>query len=99
MKSQIETTYLTKEIRVGKILEHKHRLIHVKVNCHEHKLDILRKSPSLKGTRIFIKEDLIPKEEAQLRKEVQRVKDERKVGKWEIIRNKKVFIIYSLKHE
>lgn len=41
-KSQIQTTYLTEEIRLGKILEHKHRLIHVKVICNDHKLDILR---------------------------------------------------------
>jgi len=67
-KSQIQTTYLTEAIRVGKILEHKHRLICVKVSCNGHKLDILRKSPSLKGTRIFINEDLIPKDQVELRK-------------------------------
>ena len=77
---------------VGKIFEHKHRLIHVKVSCNDHKLDILRKSPSLKGMRIFIHEELIPKDQAELRKEVQKVKEARKEGKWAIIRNRKTII-------
>jgi hypothetical protein len=44
---------------------------------------------SLKGSRIFISEDLILKEQVELRKEVQKVKEARKEGKWEIIRNRK----------
>ena len=55
-------------------------------------MDILRKSPSLKGTRIFINEDLIPEDQAELRKEVQKVNDARKVEKWAIIRNRKAII-------
>ena len=42
--------------------------------------------------RIFIKEDLIPEDQAELRKEVQKVKEARKEGKWEIIRNRKAVI-------
>lgn len=71
-KSQIQTTYLTQETHIGKILEHKHKLICVKVSCNDHKLDIFRKCPSLKGTRIFINEDIIPEDLDELRKEVQR---------------------------
>jgi hypothetical protein len=41
----------------------------------------------LKGSGIFINEDLIPKDQDELRKEVQKVKQDRKEGKWEIIRN------------
>jgi hypothetical protein len=86
-KSQIETTYIIEAKRLGKIIEHKDRLIHVKVSCNDHKYGILSKSPSLKGSRIFINEDLIPEDQVELRKEVQKVKEARKEGKWAIIRN------------
>jgi hypothetical protein len=88
-KSQIDTTYLK---RLGKIIDHKDRLIHVKVSCTDHKYSILSKSPSLKGSAIFINEDLIPEDEAELRKEVQKVKEARKEGKWAIIRNRKAIV-------
>jgi hypothetical protein len=60
-KSQIETTCLIEAKRLGKIIEHKDRLIHVKVSSNDHKYGILSKSPSLKGSGIFINEDLIPR--------------------------------------
>jgi hypothetical protein len=88
-KSQIDTTYLK---RLGKIIDHKDRLIHVKVSCTDHKYSILSKSPSLKGSTIFINEDLIPEDQAELRKEVQKVKEARKEGKWAIIRNRKAIV-------
>jgi hypothetical protein len=62
-------------------------LICVKVSCNDHKYNILSKSLSLKGSGIFINEDLIPKDQAELRKEFQKVKEDRKEGKWAIIRN------------
>jgi hypothetical protein len=62
-------------------------LIHVKVSCTDHKYSILSKCPSLKGSEIFLNEDLIPEEQAEPRKEVQKVKEARKEGKWAIIRN------------
>ena len=58
----------------------------------DHKYDILSKTSSLKGTGIFINEDFIPEDHAELRKEVQKVKEARKEGKWAIIRNRKVVI-------
>ena len=58
----------------------------------DNKYDILSKTSSLKGTGIFINEDLIPEDQAELRKEVQKVKEARKEGKWAIIRNRKAFI-------
>jgi hypothetical protein len=59
------------------------------VSSNAHKYDILSKSKnqSLKGSGIFINEDLIPEDQAKLRKEVQKVKEARKEGKWAIIRN------------
>ena len=78
--------------RLGKIIDHKYRLILVKVSCNDHKYNILSKSPSLKGSGIFINEDLIPEDQAELRKEVQKVKEARKEGKWTIIRNKKYIV-------
>jgi hypothetical protein len=42
---------------------------------------------SLKGSWIFINEDLIPEDQVEFSKEVQKVKEIRKEGKWEIIRN------------
>jgi hypothetical protein len=67
-------------------------LIFVKVSCNDHKYSILSKSLSLKGPRIFINDDLIPEDQVELRKEVQKVKEARKEGKWEIIRNRKAIV-------
>ena len=41
---------------------------------------------------IFINEDLIPEDQAELRKEVQKVKEARKEGKRVIIRNRKAIV-------
>jgi hypothetical protein len=62
------------------------------VSSNAHKYDILSKTLSLKGSGIFINEDLIPEDQAKLRKEVQKVKEARKEGKWAIIRNQKAII-------
>ena len=67
-------------------------MIRINVSFTDHKYDILSKTSSLKGTRIFINEYLILEDQAQLRKEVQKVKEARKEGKWAIIRNRKVVI-------
>jgi hypothetical protein len=91
-KSQIETISLIEEKRLGKTIEHKDRLIQVMVSSKAHKYDILGKTPSLKGSVIFINEDLILEGQAKLRKEVQKVKKSRKEGKWAIIRNQKAII-------
>jgi hypothetical protein len=89
---QIETACLTEATRLGKLTENKGRLICIKVSSTDHKHNILSKTSSLKGTGIFINEDLIPEDQAELRKEVQKVKEARKEGKWAIIRNRKAFI-------
>jgi len=89
---QIETTCVTKATRLGKLTKNKGRLIRIKVIFTDHKYDILSKTSSLKGTRIFINEDLIPEDQAELRKDVQKVKETRKEGKWAIIRNRKAGI-------
>ena len=75
-----------------KLNENKGRLIWIKVSSTDNKYDIISKNSSLKGTRIFINEDLIPKDQAELRNEVQKVKEARKEGKWAIIRNRKAVI-------
>jgi hypothetical protein len=49
-KSKINTTYLIEAKRLGKIIDHKDRLICVKVSCNDHKYSILTKSLSLKGS-------------------------------------------------
>lgn len=89
---QIETTCLTEARRLGKVTENNGRLIQIKVSSIDHKYDIHNKTSSLKGTRIFINEDLISKDQVELRKEVPKVKEARKEGKWEIIRNRKSVI-------
>ena len=86
-KSQIDTTYLIEAKRLAKIIDHKDRLIRVKLSCNDHKYSILSKSPSLKGSRIFINEDLILEYHVELGKEVQKVKEVGKEGKWTIIQN------------
>jgi hypothetical protein len=63
-----------------------------KLSCNDHKYSILSKSLSLKGSGIFINENLIPEDQAELRKEVQKVKEARKEGKWAIIRNRKAIV-------
>jgi hypothetical protein len=50
-KLQIETTCLIEEKRLGKIIEHKDRLIGVKVISNDHKYDILSKNLSLKRVK------------------------------------------------
>ena len=88
----IDTTYLTEAKRLGKLIENKQRLIQIKVSSTDHKYNILNKTSNLKGSGIFINEDLIPEDQAELRKEVQKVKEARKEGKWALIRNKKTII-------
>ena len=68
------------------LTEKKERLIQIKVSSTDHKYDILSKTSTLKGMRIFINEDLIPEDQ------VQKVKEARREGKWAIIRNRKVVI-------
>jgi hypothetical protein len=48
-KSQIDTTYLIEAKRLGKIIDHKDRLIYVKVICNDYKYRILSISLCLKG--------------------------------------------------
>ena len=67
-------------------------MIWIKVSYVDHKYVILSQTSILKGTRIFINEDLIPEDQAELRKEVQKVKEARKEGKWAIIGNRKVVV-------
>jgi hypothetical protein len=78
--------------KLEKIIDHKDRLIRVKVSCNDHKYSILSKSLSLKGSGIFINEDLIPEDQAELKKEDQKVKESRKEGKWAIIRKRKAIV-------
>jgi hypothetical protein len=91
-KSQIDTTYIIEAKRLGKIIDHKDRLIRVKLSCYDHKYSILSKSLSLKGSGIFINEDLISEDQDELRKEFQKVKEAMKEGKWAIIRNRKAIV-------
>jgi hypothetical protein len=78
--------------RLEKIIDNKDRLICVKVSCNDHKYSILSKSQSLKGSGIFINEDLILEDQVELRKEVQKVKEAKKKEKWAIIRNLKAIV-------
>jgi hypothetical protein len=86
-KSQIDTTYLIEAKWLGKIIDHKDRLICDKVSCNDHKYNILSKSVILKGLGIFINENLILEDQVELRKEVHKVKESKKEGKWVVIRN------------
>jgi len=52
--------------------------IQIKVSSTDHKYNILNKTSNLKGSRIFINEYLIPEDQDELRKEVQKVKEARK---------------------
>jgi len=89
---QIETTCLIEAKWMGKLIENKERLIWVKVSFEYHKYGILNKTFYLKGSKIFINEYLILEDQAKLRKEVHKVKEVRKEGKWVLIRNCKVVI-------
>ena len=61
-KLQIGTTCLTKMKRLGKIIEHRDRLIHFKVSSNDLKYGTLSKTSSLEGSIIFLIEYLIPKD-------------------------------------
>lgn len=74
------------------ILKQNNRFIHVKVIFIDHKFKILRKSTILQVTIFFINEDLIALDQAKLRKKVLNVKEGRKDGKWQIVRNKNVIV-------
>jgi hypothetical protein len=65
---------------LGKTIEHKDRLIHVRISSNVHKYYIFSKNPNLKGSRIFINEALISEDQANLRKEVQKLKEARNEG-------------------
>jgi hypothetical protein len=71
-----------------KIIEHKNRLICAKVSSNDHKYGILSETWSLKRSEIFINEDCIPKDQTELRKEVQKIKEPREEEKWVIIINR-----------
>ena len=71
---QIESIGLIETNMLGKLIENKERLIHVKIISTEQKYDILSKTSSLKGSGIFINEYLIPEDRTELRKESQKVK-------------------------
>jgi hypothetical protein len=77
----LKKTCLIEAKRLGKIIEHKDMLIHVKVTSNDHKYGILSKSLSLKDLGIFINEDNILEDQAQLRKEVQKVNEAREEEK------------------
>ena len=50
--------------KVGKLTENKGRMIQIKVSSTDHKYDILSKTSSLKGMKIFINEYLILEDQA-----------------------------------
>ena len=75
-----------------KLFENKQRLVRVKVSSTKQKYNILSNTSSLKGSRIFINEDLIPEDRVELRKEFQKVKEARKEGKWALIRTRKLLL-------
>ena len=50
------------------------------------------KTQSLKWLGLFINKYLILKDQVELRKEVQKVKETRKEGKWALSINRKVFV-------
>ena len=61
---QIETTCLTIATRLGKLTRNKGRMIQIKVSSADHKYDILSKTSSLKGMKIFINEYIILEDQA-----------------------------------
>ena len=77
---------------MGKLTENKEKLIQIKVSSIDHRYDILSKTSSIKGTGIFINEYLILEDQAELRKQDQKVKEVRKEGKWVIIISRKAVI-------
>ena len=60
----IETTCLIEATRLRKLTKNKGRLIRIKVKSTDSKYDMLSKTSSLKGMRIFINEYLIPEDQA-----------------------------------
>jgi len=69
------------------------------VESIENKREILSKVSKLKGSSMFINQDLISRDQDQLGKEIQKVKDVREASKWEIITNIRVIIKDNFPHK
>ena len=72
--------------RVGKQVQGKSRLIWVKLKSEEDKLQLLRQAKALKGTGLFLAEDLSPEERKHRRSLVAEMKKARDEGKRAFIR-------------
>ena len=70
-------------------------LICIRVSSNNHKYGILSKTPSVKEIEKFINEDLIIEDQVELIKEVEKVKEDIKKEKLEIIRNGQTIISYQ----
>lgn len=58
LKLSLASTDIDRAHRVGKPSDDKHRAIIVRLQSHRHKIDIMKTRRSLKGTNVFINEDL-----------------------------------------
>ena len=62
------------------------------MNSNDHEYGVLSNTPSLYGIVILFQEDPTPKDQVELRKEVEKVREARKEGKWAIIRDIKILL-------
>ena len=73
--------------RIGKAMTGRNRLILIKMNSFEEKLQLLKRARSLSGTELFVMEDMSKKEKEKRRKLVIAMKKERKKGNRAYIRH------------
>ena len=72
--------------RVGKKTEGKARIILVKFKTEQEKIQLLKKAPALKGSKLYLAEDLTIDERRERRIQVEEMKRARQEGKRAYIR-------------
>ena len=84
------TGYIQQANRIGRKTKNgKDRHVRVSLKSIEDKMDILNNSGLLKGTHIYLDEDLTPEQQDERRKEWEKVKSARDAGKWVWLKNGK----------
>eukprot|EP00249_Psilotum_nudum_P011352 c23120_g2_i1 orf=1058-1534(+) len=83
---------LSEAYRVGRHVEGRDRILVVKFKESQERAKALRKRAALKGTSMFIEEDLTPQQQQERRQLVIQMKQARQEGKWAVIWNGRLVV-------
>lgn len=94
------TRYIQQGNRIGRNTKNgKDRHVRVTLKSIEDKMDILKNIGLLQGAHIYLDDELTPKQQDERRKEWEKVKSERDVGKWAWLKNGKVQVSERLTNQ